>query len=148
MGVIAIDPGDKHVGIAWWYTDGSRHAKTLEAESAMDTIKNVIENVQMADGDEDCVLVIEEFRLYANKAMAQSWEPMLTSEMIGAIKYVAGEMDVEVVEQGAYIKNPTRKQLQARGIVQVGDTIHAKDAELHLIHYCLTEGIWKSRELL
>lgn len=144
MRVIAVDPGDKHVGVASWSDTGDREARTLSADEAVDHVRRLLEV-----GDEgEVVLVIEEFRLYPGKDKPQAYSQMETSEMIGALKYIARELGVEVVEQGAYIKNPTRRQLQARGIVQVGDTVHAKDAELHLIHYCLKEGKWKSRESL
>ena len=144
MRVIAVDPGDKHVGVAVWSDNGDREAYTVSSPEAVDHVRHLLEV-----GDEgEVVLVIEEFRLYPGKDKPQAYSQMETSEMIGALKYVARRVGVEVVEQGAYIKTPTRKQLQARGIVHTGDTVHAKDAELHLIHYCLKEGKWKSRELL
>lgn len=145
MLVVAVDPGDKHVGIAWWRSrNGERVAETHTAELAVGAVEKLLEV-----GDEGAVvLVIEEFRLYPGKDKPQAYSQMETSEMIGALKYVARKLGVPAVEQGAYIKNPTRRQLRARGIVQVGDTVHAKDAELHLIHYCLKEGKWKSRESL
>lgn len=108
------------------------------AERAVDAIAQVL-----AFKSSDAVLVIEEFRLYPDKSEAQAFKAMKTSEMIGALKLVAKQYKVPVVEQGAGIKKATRAQLRARGIKQVGRGDHARDAELHLLHYILKNGIHK-----
>lgn len=77
-------------------------------------------------------IIVEEFVLYDREYANQTWSPMLTSQLIGAIKFIAFMFRVPVREQGAYIKKPTRRQLAGRGIKQSGTNIHARDAELHL----------------
>jgi len=149
--VLAIDPGDAHVGIASW--GGARPddrdaifdwegvlAYEESAARAVDLIDQIL-----AIKSSDAILVLEEFRLYPDRAREQSWSQMQTSEMIGAIKLVARRRGVKVVEQGASIKKATRAQLKKRGIKQVGKGGHARDAELHLAHYCLKEGLWTQR---
>lgn len=138
MFYLAVDPGDKHVGVAWWDPDyPDRHARQWEADEALDAIEGLM---QSAFGSK--VLIIEEWRLYANAAMSQIHSEMLTSEMIGALKWMAKKMNFGVVMQGALIKKPTRRQMPARGIQSVATGVHAKDAELHLMHYLLKEGKW------
>lgn len=47
------------------------------------------------------VIVIEDFRLYHSKAMAQVGRHMLTAELIGAICYAAQERGIDVVRVSA-----------------------------------------------
>lgn len=155
--VIAIDPGDEHVGVALWEHGGPG----VEAHTA--TNANFAANVHadlcqgarnVAGGPRNLiVVVIEEFRLYADQASAQSWKEMSTSELIGAIKMVAWQVgntyfmndpsrgDLIICQQGANIKKPTRRQMKARGIPVTGGTLHARDAEEHLWYYLLRNRI-------
>ena len=133
MTLYAVDPGDVHVGIA--HQRAGRQAAAFE-ELADQTPYFFHDVLRPAD-----TLVIEEFRLYPNKAAAQSWSPMRTSELIGALKWIAAQHDAQVVMQPASIKIPTRKQCAARGICYNGvDSIHAKDAWLHLQYFILRGG--------
>lgn len=142
--IVAVDPGDKHVGIATWHECEPElwTAHEINANQAVNHIKRLLNGC----GCNIKILVVESFVLYPDKAGAQAYSPMLTSEMIGALKHVAKEIDTEVVEQGAFIKEPTRKQLKARGIKQLGVGTHARDAELHLIHYLLKNNIANFRK--
>src|SRR5205085_77725 len=79
-------------------------------------------------------VVIEAFVLYDKKYENQTYSPMQTSQLIGAIKWICVMFDVPIVEQGADKKKPTRAQLAARGIKQVGSGTHMRDAELHVYH--------------
>lgn len=135
MRVFAIDPGDRHVGFASWHRL-ERLAYEVDAAEAVSRLEQIL-----GRGD---LLILEEFRLYPEKAAAQSYSPMETSQMIGAMKLVARQKGADVVEQGAGIKKATRAQLRARGIKQVGEGGHARDAELHLLHYLLKEGLWRT----
>lgn len=148
MFVLAIDPGDKHVGLAWALLGKDeryeglhmidREAEYVEADEALGYVVDTF----CCYGDPK-VMVIEEFRLYAQQAMSQSWDEMGTSEMIGALKYIAKKHDFEVVMQGASIKKSIRRQMPARGIQSVAAGVHAKDAELHLMNYLLKELKWQ-----
>lgn len=124
---LAIDPGDLHVGYAY---DG--YDSVIADEW---TPKECIENVvQMLTRNEIDELILEEFVLYEWDAQKQSWSDFKTSQLNGALKVIAGWFMIPVVMQGADKKKPTRRQLQARGIKQVGSSIHARDAELHLYY--------------
>lgn len=140
--IVAVDPGDKHVGIAWWYDSDDTHDKWYAIEEdAKDAVASVEARcVLLQNMGYRVVLVVEEFRLYAHRSRAQSWKTMDTAEMIGALKYVAQGLGIEVVEQQAQIKVAMRAQLPARGIRQVGSGPHARDAELHLLYKKIKEG--------
>jgi hypothetical protein len=95
---------------------------------------------EMLTHDEIDEIVVEEWILYESDAKKQSWSKMLSSQLIGSIKTVAFFFRIPVVEQGAYIKKPTRAQMRGRKIRSVGGVIHTKDAELHWWHRKLRHG--------
>jgi hypothetical protein len=131
--IVAVDPGDEHVGVAWWELTTGR-ATEVNADVAAAAIARLIVNAE--------ALVIEAFVLYPHTAASLSWQPMRTAEMIGALKWIATGLGVRVVEQGANIKLPTRRQCKARGIDYTGPASdHARDAWLHLQHYLLKNEI-------
>lgn len=139
--VLAIDPGDIHVGWAEFLrlASGQTHfgGGEVHADDAPEFVEQKLLRAPMS-----AELVIEEFLLYAHKLAAQTWSPMLTSQMIGALKWIARKQGVPVFEQGAFIKKPTRRQMRARGIETVVHGVHARDAELHLYYRILKEGLW------
>lgn len=136
--VIAVDPGDVHVGLAMTSTAGG---VTAWEESNEDAVPNMDGRVAaLRRGGHRVVLVLEGFSLYDDKAKDQVGSRMLTSQMIGGMKEVARRHGASAVEQGASIKKPLRAQLRARGIKLVGHGPHAVDAELHLYYRLLRSG--------
>ncbi|HXJ63683.1 MAG TPA: hypothetical protein VNN79_08000 [Actinomycetota bacterium] len=157
--LVAVDPGDEHVGIAAFIQEVDEKpvcAWTTETDpvAAADQIARMITR------DEVAVLVVERYSLYADKALAQIGSEMHTSELIGVLKYLvrvhnlkvwAGDpkdpwatgpkQRIELAIQGASIKRGTRAQLEARGIVRVGQVkSHSGDAEEHGWHFLLRNG--------
>lgn len=128
MNRIAIDPGDVHVG--WAYHSGD------DVEAGETTPSGICEAlVQMLTREMVDEVVIEEFVLYDREYSNQTWSPMKTSQLIGALKLICHWFHIPVVEQGAYIKKPTRAKMKALGIEHVkGGSIHSRDAELHLYY--------------
>jgi len=132
----AIDPGDAHVGFAIWKSeDKEATVKGTEfpAEKFLPFFSKLI-----SEGGLDLV-VIEAFVLYPHRARTLGWSAMATSEMIGAVRWIAGEAGVWVVMQGADVKNVTRRQCHGRGINYKHKSGHAEDAQLHLL-YCLLKN--------
>lgn len=128
--VIAVDPGGAHVGVATWHGGEEIDATEIDAEMWLPIFARA---VLRAD-----VVVIEKFVLYPSKAASQAWSHMATSEMIGAMKWIAHRAEVPVVEQGADIKNPTRRQCKARNLKwKDNKSGHASDALLHLQYYLI-----------
>ena len=77
-------------------------------------------------------LVIEEYRIYPDKAMVHAGKTVPTAECIGAFKYIARRMKCNVIEQASSVKQTTAAMLRTRGVVLQGKSEHAKDAELHM----------------
>ena len=136
--MLAVDPGDRHVGVAVWKKKTGVTSVELDAEAAPASIRRLLSsgNVQ--------VLVIEEFVLYPDKMRSLIGGSMRTSEMIGALRWIATELRIPSIMQGAGVKDPTRKQCEARGL-EWHDTAsgHSSDARLHLFHYLLKEKLIK-----
>lgn len=135
--VLAIDPGDVHVGMAYFEDPLCLEAWEYGPDEALDYVRGVLEN-QFID-----VLVVEEFRLYPWRAQAQAFSQMLTCEMIGALKLAhrlwGATNGVGLEIQSAQIKEPTTNILRARGVKSVAKSahagLHAFDAECHGHYY-------------
>lgn len=87
--LIAIDPGDKHVGVAFFSTDDDgawycQDAQQIEHDDFIDGLAEMI----LMDREAPPIVVYEKFRLYADKAELQTGSEFLTSQMIGVIKYL------------------------------------------------------------
>ncbi len=84
--------------------------------------------------------VMEEFRLYEDKAAVQTGSTMGTCECIGVVKYLLRRAGVEPVMQPANIQEGTAKILRAKRVVSFAKKNraqmahggnHAFSAELH-----------------
>lgn len=136
---LAIDPGDIHVGYAY---DG-RGDVIADEWTPREACENITIMMTRNEIDE---LIIEEFILYEKDIRKQAWSKLQTSQLIGALKWIAEMFQIPVVEQSATIKKPTRAQMRARGIKHVGTVIHAKDAELHLHYRVLRRRVEECRQ--
>lgn len=128
MKLVAVDPGDLHVGIATWSSQEGIRSNEVSPEECCQFVDLL---------DEDWTLIVEEFRLYPTKASAQSWSPMLTAELIGALKWIARQKRISVVLQPAYIKVPTLRRCTAKRLEWKVRSVHESDARLHLFYYLL-----------
>ena len=142
---IAIDPGDIHVGVAYFNPYGPDW-EDWEVETWEWSPTEICEGlICMCTRNQIEEIVIEEFVLYEQEYANQAWSPMLTSQLIGAIKLIAHMFRIPLTEQGASIKKPTRAQLRGRGIPQVGKSVHEEDAELHGYYRMLRRRIEEQR---
>lgn len=134
--VVAIDPGGEHVG--WCeglvYQDGTvyvDHLQEYDPAGALDRAEGVFPTAD--------TIVIESFRLYPDKAKMLVGSEMETSQLIGALRYLARRSGREPVMQPASIKVPTESVMRHRGVrhlaVSRGLGGHVKDAETHLFQY-------------
>lgn len=141
----AIDPGDVHVGLAGFAVDGLSGLPYCEwtAEYTPGEAQDLIA-ARLRAGQIQ-TLVIEDFRLYEDKAAEQTGSRMLTPQLIGVLTYLvrvnnriieetASEFvrpqgperwtascrgcrrAVELVFQNADVKRPTLGVLKAKGI--------------------------------
>jgi hypothetical protein len=128
MKILAVDPGDSHVGVAQ-YDDGEVTAEEVAAADWLPRFAGLVVELDQ--------VVVEEFRLYPGSAPALSWSPMRTVEMIGVIRWLCSCAGVPITLQSAAAKQPTRAQCKARGIEWKHKSGHASDALLHLYYYML-----------
>lgn len=148
MGVIAIDPGDVHCGMALGITkegDGEREFEVVKAwETDPDDCADYVASWLLSGELE--ALVIEKFNLYADKAEAQVGSDFPTVQLIGVLKYLVrvhnldaeknGRRCAKLAMYGADTKKSMRNQLRARGIKLLpAEADHARDAQLHLWHW-------------
>ena len=135
--VLAIDPGDVHVGMAYFEDPRCLEAWEYAPDQALDYVRDMLRCGRID------TLVIEEFRLYPWRARAQAFSQMLTCEMIGALKiawrWYGVDNGIELAVQSAQIKEPTSNILRARKVPSVAKRSraggHAFDAELHGHYY-------------
>ena len=95
MKLIAVDPGDTHVGVAFFETDdpdpwtgvGGDKWECVDAQewSPMDFADALGETLLAGEIE---TLVIERFRLYGDKANEQVGSEFETAQLIGILKYL------------------------------------------------------------
>lgn len=129
---IAIDPGEKHCGVAW--LDNKDYGNTTLSPRGM---LRQLESLLVKGAVE--LVIVEEFRLYPWKSNQQSFSQMQTVEVIGVIRFLCEKHKVRMVEQKpvdvkAFVPD---KKLNDKGWL-TGDR-HAKDASRHLYYYLKTK---------
>lgn len=154
MNVLAIDPGDAHIGMAEFEEGRCVQAWEEDPASGLRHVQNV-----MLSGWLDA-LVVEAFVLYPWKAREQAFSQLLTSQYIGALKLMwatGGTIDLtgvippfKWIQQGADIKKPMFAQLRARKIPMLSADVtgqHAKDAEAHGYYFLFNDPETKENNL-
>lgn len=88
--LVAIDPGDKYTGIVRLLGGRIHQSGTYGPEDALAYITSpyLLPHLDL--------MVIERYQLYPNQAFAQSWSSFTAIEIIGVMKYLASQFDVEV----------------------------------------------------
>lgn len=133
--MLSIDPGEKHVGWAgWWSYDDYRFAGC--GQVAADEFMEFLE-FQLRYDLIPRTVVIESYGIRPEHAKHQLHKRQSTVELIALIKRECGDMGVEVVEQSPSIKDTTEKTPYYKNHVKEHGRPrgkHAKDAVLHGIH--------------
>ncbi|QDH48219.1 hypothetical protein SEA_MAMAPEARL_31 [Arthrobacter phage MamaPearl] len=96
--ILAVDPGDEHVGVAWLDREEKGWAVVFVTEMTPDEFLDYIYPALVSGLFR--YFVLESFSLYADKLKEQVGSEMLTSQMIGAAK-----MAVRLANQFAHL-NP------------------------------------------
>lgn len=93
--LIAIDPGDEYVGVAFFETDEDPWRESKDKSwSCVDAQEFSPDGFidafaeSLLDGDSYDVVIYERFRLYGDKSAEQTGSEFLTSQLIGVIKYL------------------------------------------------------------
>jgi len=131
MNYLAIDPGEKHCGMA--EAIGFKENEMMCGEYTW-TPKNLLDYLS----DSGCVtnydaIIIEEFRLYPWTAKSLIWSDMPVCKLIGKIEYICEKNGIKVVFQKASIKRLpfVKKELKGKKF----KTQHERDAYMHLVYY-------------
>lgn len=147
MTLVAVDPGGVHVGVATFEKRTAGWACTWAGEMTPVLFEDWLTD-KLAAGEIEA-LVVEEWKLFADKAAQQVGSHMETSQLIGSIKYICRKVapkwpsvQFSLVWQSPNIKIPTRSVLRARGVKSTAKQLkvsgdHASDAELHGYHYIM-----------
>lgn len=92
--MMAIDPGDEHVGLAFFHKSAAsdtglicHYACEVNPDKAVDLL------ARLSVGGLVDTVVFERFRLYADKAAQQKGSEFETSQMIGVIKWVCRQQN-------------------------------------------------------
>lgn len=119
--LIAIDPGDKYTGVAFfatdeqggWYCQDAQEFDPTEFEDAL------AELILTPSPEPPPTIVFEIFRLYGDKAALQTGSEFLTSQTIGVIKYIVRAHNGHVARH---------EEAESRGLLmsceQVGGRCH------------------------
>ena len=136
---ISIDPGDEHVGVAWWVKFQVGWACIRVQEMTPDRYRRYIQLV-LASGRVER-LIVESFSLYGDKALQQTGYTMETSQLIGYTQALADLARVPMTRQQPAMKDPAfkiaaRKGYTLQAVRQGVPGQHVKDAEIHGYRYC------------
>lgn len=147
--LLAIDPGDVHVGVAWFDQQAGPSGElawgcVYVEEMTPDEFHQYIWPA-MASGIFDYV-VVESFNLYGDKALEQTGSSMETSQMIGWIKAVhwilwtQWGLQIKLVMQPPSIKKAVFAILGRKGYKFTADRLnvpaqHVRDAEVHGVKF-------------
>jgi len=88
--LIAIDPGDKYTGVAFFATndDGEWYCQDAQEFDPQEFEDALAELILTPAPEPPPIIVFEIFRLYGDKAQLQTGSEFLTSQTIGVIKYL------------------------------------------------------------
>lgn len=143
MDLMAIDPGDRYVGMALFthHDDGWQCTWAQTWDDRAEFLRYLADTVQNSDVDR-LVVVFERFILEPARASALAGTELETSQLIGAIRWIVETEGPALVGQTNKIKAPTRALLRHLGVTSVAKRLkthgdHAFDAELHGWHYVL-----------
>lgn len=137
MKILALDPGE---------TTGYAFIEQAEGASPKE-VQPVIRSYgvvplwsgidSLVDTCEPDIIILEAFRLYPHKARQQYWNPMLTSQVVGVVKYIAEQRKIEVVEQSASFG--LSYELDTTDFREVRNR-HARAALRHALSYLHSEA--------
>jgi hypothetical protein len=87
------------------------------------------------------LIVIEDWQLYPDKALALSWDKQLTVRGLGALQFIAMALERPCVLQPAAIKNSAVQAGAEELFVRpVHDNRHQNDSIMHGVRYLATQG--------
>lgn len=124
-----MDPGEEYVGFCAWEDDQVVECFATTPRESFDLLEE----------HQPRTLVVEEFRLYPDKAKSLSRTTLVTAQHVGALTYWAFLHHCPVYLQSASVKKPTAAYCRAHNLqlVPPGKGSHAQDAQVHGYHWLL-----------
>lgn len=127
---VSVDPGDVHVGVAWWHGPVCIRSYETNPDAMVDTLIDRIANHDLR------LVVYERFALRGALMAQQQGSEFLTSQLIGAIRHVCRRANIACVghrprEHKVILRQPGFKPPK-RPLTEwasYGHGGHAKDAE-------------------
>jgi hypothetical protein len=149
--ILAVDPGDEHVGVAWFDKQGDAWGCVYVEE--MTPIEFQAYIGPALNSGMFRYFVLESFSLYGDKAMEQTGSEMLTSQMIGMAKYAyylaerTGVL-IDLVMQQPSAKKPVFAILARKKYQFTADRLkvpgqHVRDAEVHGVKFIKDTKNWR-----
>lgn len=145
MKYLFFDPGE-HTGYAGFSKEGSlTTVGTCQTpEELFEFLARDLEKPEFT-GDLELILY-ESFRLYPWKSEAQYWSEFKTVQVIGAIKYRAFDMGIEVKEQPSNILNMGYRYMGMDPLPHSNPLNHQFCAIAHGVYYLQINGIRKPQQ--
>lgn len=142
--LLAVDPGDEHVGVAWFDKQGDAWGCVYVEEMTPEEFRAYL-GPALGSGLFE-YFVLETFALYGDKALQQTGSHFLTSQLIGLAKYVHwmvneySDFEVELVLQPPSVKKPVFAILARKKYQFTSDRLkvpgqHVRDAEVHGVKF-------------
>jgi hypothetical protein len=122
--LISIDPGGTNGYAIWEEGAYLEDSGALDAKELFELVKNTKFHV----------MVIEEYRLYQSKAKTMIGNKFHTVQVIGVLKYLADESNIEVIEYPASYKKFWDNE-KLKDLDLYTGVIHTRDAIRHGLHY-------------
>lgn len=146
MCVIAIDPGDTHIGVSIGLTNPTPDMSCLAYSAEMERIAALELFQDSIDLGWVHTIVLEDFRLRRDKALAQTGSRMLTSQMIGSIDWMVKDHNrmgqstyIHLVFQQPSILETMKAVCKREGLAPYPGvtSIHARESQLHFWYAAL-----------
>jgi hypothetical protein len=118
--LVAVDPGEKYCGVAWFVGDPAwrcTSVETFDPAGCVDLLWAQMRGVHLSLHID--LLVIEEYRIYPGH---DDYSDVGTVKVIGALEHMARQCGIKVVLQPARIQKIMRPRLKVRGIDLVPGT--------------------------
>lgn len=136
---LGIDPG-KHNGVCGY--DAKFYLQFMKPVNSNDMVI-FLEQFSMVD-----VCVIEDYKLYPNKAKVQTYSDMETSRVIGRVESWSHHKGVKLVKQKALIKKTGYAWLGQKPLPKSDPMNDPLDAHVHFMYWAVLTGRIKAEELL
>lgn len=92
--------------------------------------------------------IIEDFKLYPNKAKKQIYSDFPASRVIGNVEFWTGSNGIELVKQGAHLKDTGYKFIGKKPLPKTNPMNHPMDAHVHFMYWAVTHNKINAADLL